>query len=184
MTVSPRYRFPSCAEMLPVFSVLVFLSFSWALYRFFWYLPSWLEYLSIGGVLVIAAYTLGFALVDASFAFGLVLAYGLLLPWKVFRERFVAQGSALALALGAGAVLVQRQGRLIYRWEAWQVFAYAGAALAGLLAVALLSGWVCRRLPFVQRLAESFAERMTVFAYLYLPLGALGLLVAIGRNIL
>lgn len=176
-------RLPTRRELLPVFSVLVFLVYSWALYRFSWYLPSWIEYLSIGSILIIAAYTVGFALVESTLVLGLFVLACAVLPPRVFRDQFAAQGSLLALASGAGAVLVQRQVSMIYRWEVWQVFAYSAAALLGCLALVLFSAWAFKRYQRLLNLANTLAERMTIFAYLYVPLGLLGLFVVILRNL-
>lgn len=176
-------RLPHRAELLPVYSILLFLSGSWALYRFAWYLPSWMEYLSIPSLLVMAAYTLGYVLLECALMLGLVVLVSLAFPRRVFRSQFVALGSTLALALGAGAVLVQRQVSMIYDWEVWQVFAYAGAVLVGMVLLILLAAWLFRRFPPLLRLVNSFAERMSVFAYVYIPLGIIGLAVVAIRNL-
>jgi hypothetical protein len=177
-------RFPRRAELLPVYAILLFLSGSWALYRFAWYLPSWMEYLSLSSVLVIAAYTLGYVLLESGVILGLVVLAGLAFPRPVFRSQFVAQGSTLALALGAGAALVQRQVSMIYRWEVWQVLTYSGAVLVAAVLLILLAAWLYRRFPRLLRLVNAFAERMTVFAYIYVPLGIIGLAVVVIRNLI
>ena len=181
--ITTTSRLPQRAELLPVYSILLFLAGSWALYRFSWYLPSWMEYLSVGSVLVIAAYTLGYVLLEGALMLGLVVLASLVFPWHVFRSQFVAQGSTLALALGAGAVLVQRRVSMIYNWEIWQIFAYIGAVLIGCVLLILLAAWLYRRFPRLLGLVNSFAERMTVFAFIYIPLGIIGLAVIMIRNL-
>jgi hypothetical protein len=176
-------RLPTRAEALPVFSIFVFLIYSWALYRMFWYMPSWLEYLSIGSILIIAAYTLGFALIESVVMMGAALFLCLIFPARLFRQQFVAQGSALALALGAGAYLVQRQVSMIYDWKVWQVYAGIGAVLAAMIILILVTAWLFRRFSRLPHLLCAFAERMTIFAVLYIPLGVIGLVVVIIRNL-
>jgi hypothetical protein len=176
-------RLPSRAEVFPVFSILAFLVYSWALYRLFWYLPSWLEYMSIPGVLIIAAYTLAFALFESLVMFGLLLLFCLAFPERFFRRCFVAQASLLALSWGAGAVLIQRQVSFIYRLENWQVGALLLAALAASVSIVLLGAWVFRRFDRLRRLVEDISERMTIFAMLYIPLGLIGVIVVLVRNL-
>jgi hypothetical protein len=86
-------RLPPKNEIFPVYAILVFLIFSWALYRFFWYLPSWLEYLSLPAVLVVLSYSLAFALFESLVMMGVFLLLNLCLPAALFRRHFVAQGS-------------------------------------------------------------------------------------------
>ncbi len=176
-------RLPARAELLPVFSILVFFVYSWALYRMFWYVPSWLEYLSIGSLLIIAAYTLAFALFESLVMLGLLLLLCLAFPASLFRSRFIAQGGMLALAWSATAILIQRRVSVIYDLEIWQVFAGLAAALGLSVATILLTAWLFRRFDRMRRLVEAASERMTIFAMLYIPLGLLGLGVVLVRNL-
>jgi hypothetical protein len=179
-----RTRLPSRQELLPVFATCAFFVFSWTLYRMFWYVPSWLEYLSVWSVLSIAAYLLAFALLESACLAGFTALFGLLFPRRLFRERFTALGSSLAGLMCAGAFLVQRRINLVYRLELWQLIVYPLAALVGLALAALLLSGLFGRFPRLQRTVESLAERMTIFAYLYIPLGILGLAVVIVRNLI
>lgn len=176
-------RLPSRAEVYPVYSILAFLVYTWALYRMFWYVPSWLEYLSITGVLVIAAYTLAFALFESLVMLGLLLLFCLAFPERLFHRYFVAQASLLALAWGAGAVLIQRRVSFIYRLEAWQVAVLLLAALAGSISIILLGAWIFHRSERLRRVLESTGDRMTIFAMIYIPLGLTGLSVVLVRNL-
>lgn len=166
-----------------MFSILIFLVSGWALYRFFWYLPSWLQYLSIGSVLIIAAYTLGFSLLESLVMLGLIVLFSVVFPRRIFRDWFVAQGSLLALASGVGAVLIQRRVSMIYDWEAWQVWVFCGSVLLMLLLLVLVNAFLLLRYPFLPAFVNAFAQRMTVFSIVYVPLGILGLVVVILRNI-
>lgn len=178
-----RRRLPTRAASWPVLSVFLFLVNSWALYRLFWYLPSWLEYLSLPRVLVIGAYALAWGLLESLALWILTLIISAMLPARWFREQFAPQGALIGLAAGLGAFLVQRQVSMIYKWEIWQVWAYTGLALAALFGGILLVGYLLRRYPRLLALATALAERMTVFGYIYLPLGILGLGWVLVRNL-
>lgn len=150
----------------------------------FWYIPSWLEYLSVWKVLAIAAYVLGFALVESLVMLGFVFCFMLLFPARIFRGNYTALGSSLAALISIGAVMIQRQISLVYRLDLWQVVVYPFAGLIGLALFTLLLAWVFNRFSLPLRIVNSLAERMTVFAYLYVPLGAIGVLVVVVRNLL
>ena len=176
-------KLPSRQEALAVFSVIVFIVFSWTLYRVFWWLPSWLEYLSIWGILIIVAYVLAFALFESLAVFSLVIILGLLFPRKYFKDQFIVQGSALSATLGMVAFLVQRKVSLIYKLELWQTLAYPTLILTGVILLVPIISLIFKRFNLLSRLVLAAAERMTIFAYLYVPLGLIGMLVVIARNL-
>jgi hypothetical protein len=176
-------RLPGRKEIYPVFAILLFLVNSWMLYRYFWVIPSWMEYLSLTNLLVVAAYTFGHSLLESLLALAFILGLCLLFPPGLFRDCFTAQGSLVALGMGGVAVLLQRQVSIIYRWELWQIAAYPALFLAGLAALILGSALAFRRYPRLAGWVNEFAERMTVFGLLYIPLGVLGLVVVIIRNL-
>jgi len=180
---SLKANLPSRQEALTVFSVIVFIVFSWTLYRVFWWVPSWLEYLSIWSILIIIAYVLAFALVESLAVMGLIVILGLLFPKQYFKDQFIVQGSAISMALGIVAFLIQRKVSLIYRLELWQTLAYPSLIIIGAIAFVLIFSFVFKRFNILSRLTLAVAERMTIFAYLYVPLGLIGVLVVVARNL-
>jgi hypothetical protein len=180
---SLKAKLPSRQEAFAVFSVILFIVFSWTLYRVFWWVPSWLEYLSIWGILIIVSYVLAFALFESLAVFILVATIGLILPKKYFKDQYIVQGCSLAALLGLVAFLVQRKISLIYRLELWQTVAYPWLILLGILALVPVISMVFKRFQGLARLALAVAERMTIFAYVYMPLGLIGLLVVVIRNL-
>lgn len=166
-----------------VFSIVVFIVFSWMLYRFFYQVPSWLGYLSVWGVLVIAAYALSFALIESLVFMGFILLLDLAFPARHFKDKFVAQGSALALVIGAGAVLLQRKINVISKLEEGHIVGFTLAFLVLLALVSFISSLLFDRFQSLARLVNAVAERMTLFIYIYVPLGLLSLVVVIVRNL-
>jgi len=166
-----------------VFSVIVFIVFSWTLYRVFWWVPSWLEYLSIWNILIIVAYVLAFALFESLAVMGLIVILGLLFPKHTFKDQFIVQGSAISAALGVIAFLVQRKVSLIYKLELWQTLAYPTLIFLGTAILVLMLSVIFKRFNLLTRLVLAVAERMTIFVYLYVPLGLIGMLVVVARNL-
>ena len=179
-----RRKLPTRQELLPVFAVFVFFGFSWALYRLFWYIPSWLEYLNIAKILAIVAYVLAFALLESlALTLGLVV-FSLFFPARFFKDKFTLQGASLAALISLAGVLLQRKINLVYRLELWQLVVYPLAFLLLLIVAVLVFSYLFERLPFLSRLVSGIADRLTVFAYLYLPLSLLGLVVVLLRNLI
>jgi hypothetical protein len=178
-----KAKLPSRREALAVFAVIVFIVYSWAMYRTFWWVPSWLEYLSIWSILIIIAYVMAFALFESLAMMGLMVLLSLILPRRAFKDQFIVQGSALSVVLGLGAFLLQRDVGVIYQLELEQTFLYPALILVGVILMVYFSSFVFRKMPALSRLALVVAERMTVFVYLYVPLGLIGLLVVVLRNL-
>jgi hypothetical protein len=140
-----------------------------------------LLYLGAWDTLGIFAYIQAFALLESSFILSSILILAAVLPARFLRSRFVAQGSAVVLAITFWTVLFQ----LIFEaamvaWPPSQFFLWFGLALASIIVALVL----VHRSWRVARVVTGLAERLTVFLYLYLPLGIMGLLVVVARNIL
>ena len=170
--------------MLLVLSVIIFFDFTWTLYRFSYYLPSWLGYLNIWGTLVVAAYALSFALLESLVFLAFLLSLSLVFPPKFFQDKFVAQGSALTAVLGVGAFLLQRKIFIFYSMEMWQIAATVIAFPIAIVVLVLISSFLLDRFKILSRLANTVADRMTLFAWIYVPLGLLSLVVVVLRNLL
>jgi hypothetical protein len=163
--------------------MIVFIVFTWMLYRFFYQVPSWLGYLSLWGVLVIAAYALSFSLFESLTFMGFLLLLSLIFPARFFKDKFVAQGCTVTLAASAGAVLLQRKINVLSRLEVWHIQVSALAFLILVTLLIFISSLLFERFRFLPRLIHAIADRMTLFAYLYVPLGLVGLVVVILRNL-
>ena len=181
---SLKSRLPTRSEALSVYSIFVFFVFSWTLYRAFWNVPSWLEYLTIWSVLIIIAYVLAFALIESAALLVLVVLFSLIFPRHVFKEKYVLLGSSLAVFLSVGAFLLQRKINLVYQLELWQLLAYPPVGLLLSLLLVLLLAFLFDRFPSLARLVSAGIERMVIFVYIYVPLGFLSLLVVLVRNII
>ena len=176
-------KLPSRNDALTVLSVILFIVFSWALYRTFWWVPSWLEYLSVWSILIIFAYVMAFALFESLVILAMLILLCLLLPRKIFKDQFILQGSTLSLLLGVGAFLIQRNVNVIYRLKLEQTLLYPLLILVAVILLMFITSFLFKRIQPLARLTQATAERMTIFAYIYVPMGLIGLLVVIFRNL-
>jgi hypothetical protein len=174
-------RLPKKDNIVPVFSSIVFLVFGWSILWFLRDLPMWLLYLSSWDILGLFAYAQAFALLESLFILLLIIILAALLPAKWFRLQFVAQGTTAIFAIAAWTTLFQLifEELMIY-WAPSQFFLWLGLALVS----TIIAGILVRRSRRITRAVEALADRLTVFLYLYLPLGTIGLLVVMARNIL
>jgi hypothetical protein len=176
-------RLPSRRQVLPVFSVILFVVFSWTLYQMFRQVPSWLYYLNIFNILTISAYVLSFALLESLFMLGLVLVLSLVFPARIFRDQFVSQASAQVLWMSAGALVLQSKIDILPKVDTGILMAAPLVVLACIAVSIILFSWIFARLGFLSRWLGVIAERMVVFSYIYVPLGLVSLVVVILRNL-
>ena len=185
-------RFPHRQAAVPVLAWLVVIVFSHAVYQFFWYLPSWLEFRTPSEILAIASYVLALSLVESLLLLSGLLGLAALLPERLLRQRFAAQGTLIVWGFTAWAwlilaglnnylVQINRIQRLLPGGE--MTFSMALLALM-LLTLVLAPYFLARRLPRFEQGLLALGERISVFLYIYVPLGLLGLAVALLRNIL
>jgi len=177
-------KLPSRQEVLPVLSVIVFIVFTWTLYRMFFQVPSLLFYMRVWDVLIISAYVLAFALFESAVVLGLLLIFSLVFPVKYFKDNFVAQGSTVVLMISMGAVALQRKMNIMYRLDGWELILYPFVILAAIVFVIFATSYIYDRFKILPHIISTVAERMIVFVLLYVPLSILGLLVVFVRNII
>jgi hypothetical protein len=177
-------KLPSRQEVLPVLSVIVFIVFTWSLYRMFFQVPSLLFYMRVWDVLVISAYVLAFALFESMVVLGVLVIFSLVIPAKYFKDNFVAQGSTVVLTISMGAVALQRKMNIMYKLDGWELILYPFIILAAIVFVIFAASYIYDRFKILPRIINTVAERMIVFVLLYVPLSVLGLLLVFVRNII
>lgn len=149
----------------------------------FWWLPSWLGYLNAWDVAILTAYVLSFALFESLVILGFTLLLSLVFPGKYIQDKFVAQGSTISFMVGVSAVALQRKIGLVYKLGLRELIVYTIATIIAILLSIILFSCLNERFRKLPYLIKAFADRMTVFGYIYLPLGLLGLVVVLLRNI-
>lgn len=176
-----RSRLPSQRDVIRVSAVCVFLVFSWSILWFLQNVSGWLPYLSVWNTLSIFAYTQAFALLESLLVLMLLVGVAAVLPTPAFRSRFTAQAGAVVFSLTFWVALFQLVFDAVLRgWTLAEFVLWFGLALVS-VALACVLAYRVRRIEMV---IIALAERLTVFLYCYVPLGLVGLIVVIGRNLL
>jgi len=139
--------------------------------------------MTLGEILVITAYALAFALIESLVMTGLLLFLSLVLPVKVFRDKFIPQGSIVVLVSGLVAILLQENMGEVYHLKIRQLTTFPIIGVLGVVGMIFVLSWIFDRLGFLTRLIQSIAERMTVFSYIYVPLSVVSLVIVILRNL-
>jgi len=178
-----KSKLPLRKELMAVFSTAVFITFSWSIYRMFFQVPSWVFYLTLNDILWISAYVVGFALLESTLLLGFMVLLSILYPEKHFKSKFVAQSTLTLLVLTVGALLYQQNIGMLKWWGWLELLIFILASIASLTLLVLSLSFLFDRLARLKVLIESIADRLTVFSLIYIPLGVLGLVVMIFRNL-
>ena len=154
------------------------IEYSWALLRFFYRLPSWLFYSSLGEVGVFFSYMIVSSFLGSFMLLVIFILGSLLLPERWFHERFVSR-SILPALLGLGYLIYVN-----WRYPAFD--SYPLASYTWVLTVVILIvvfTFLIDRVALLRTLLEEFANRMVVFLYLIVPISIVSLLIVMVRNV-
>jgi hypothetical protein len=173
-------RLPGKADLAPVLASCVFLVFSWSMLWFFQQMPGWMAYLDSWDILGILAYIQAFALLESVIVLLLVIVVAIVLPANWFRDRFAAQGSMMVFVITFWTVLFQGIAFALPLWSSGQLLFGLMLPLVSIVVACAL----VHRSEKAEKAIRALADRLTVFLYIYVPLGFLGLIVVVARNIL
>lgn len=137
----------------------------------------WLLFLNPWDLISIFAYTQIVAFLESAMFLLVLILLGALLPARLFRHRFVAQGSAIVLLTSiCAAVLHYKPGTV----------SSPKALLFGAALYFVFNGVVCVLVRCCRRFEAAicaFAERLTALLYVYVALTFLGVIIVVLRNI-
>ncbi len=173
-------RFPSWAQIIPVYGVIAIILYTWTLFWFFWKVPSWLYFLNMGEILTMLAYSFAVNFAESLAVLCGPLFLALILPKPWFRDVFVARGVSLSIA-GLGYMIflanqfTSKNAYPTLSLQSWTVL----LALSAIAAVAYIGG----RFALVRKILESVADRVSIFAYVLGPLSAIALLTVVIRSL-
>jgi len=174
-----RARFPSRKDMWLTFSSVIFVINVWAIINILRAIPSWILSRTLWEMGSIISYPLSFALLESlAFLIGLVVL-AVVLPGKLLRENFVAQGSLAGLLATLGMVLAHLYGK---DFGVWSVRGFGKYVLV-LIAIILVSWIMIYFFDKLKGVIEAVAERLTPLSIAYLVLDFLAVIVIIVRNI-
>lgn len=176
-----KERLPHRREILYVFGGVVFLIYSWAIRGFLYQLSSLRLYYTLGDIFGVFSYLMAFALAESLvIMIGLILI-GSILPGKWFRRGFAYKGFIAILVVGIAMIYLDRY--LFSLDHAMppikMIYLYLGITITLIVSLILL----VQNFHQLQKLLLAVEERFQIFIYIYIPLGILGLIVVVLRNL-
>ena len=173
-------RLPRTRDLLTVFSFVLFISAGWSIFSFLFNLPSSLYYFDAFEILSVFSYTMMFTLFESLLIISVLSALSFVLPNTWFREGFAYKAS---LAIIVGVIASVRLQDSLFLEKAPNLRSVAAGALLALAACVLLI-WFFQKFPVLQKILLQVVERFEIFSYIYVPLGLVGLVIVLMRNLL
>lgn len=174
-----KMRFPSRSDMLAVFGVVVFVCFTWTLLHFFNKVSSFLLYFTPVEIGDILAFMMAFALLESLVITMILVLLSMLLPSAWLRAGFAIKGFIILLIAAGTSILFQRT--LAYEYPSILMLA-ATVLVPLLLSVGLIA--VVRSMPRIMNLLANIQDRILIMLFIYVPIGLIGLVIVLYRNLL
>ena len=175
-------KLPKANEIFSVFAVITAMTYGWTLVAFLWKLPSWLHYLTPGEILSIYSYSLLTDFSESILLLAVLLFLCIILPARLMQDVFILRGTVLAFCILGGMMVllsfyINNEAGLIGSIPAWLVI------LACMVIVLVLLDFLSRKFRLVASALTGFADRLTIFLYVNLPLSLLAFVVVAVRNL-
>jgi len=151
----------------------------WSLINVTREVPAWILRLSISEMVGVMAYAQLYALLDTLLIFVPLLLLAVLLPATLFRNKFVATGTAVIFISSAWFIFLHLNGQIIEQRQI-AVLAIWGVSYLLILAAAFI---FIRKNQKLETAIVSFVQRLSVLSVLYLIIDLLSLVVIVVRNV-
>lgn len=172
-------RIPHLEQIARVYAVMVVIIYSWSLFRFFWRLPGWLYYSSMGEIGVMFTYMMVVNLIESLVVLLAPLFLSIVLPQKWFSDRFVTKGTLLVL-MGLG-YLIYFSNHLHFQTPfPVQLVTWTPAVAIAILGLVFLID----RAHVLDKALDEITSRLVIFLYISIPVSLVSVLVVLVRNII
>jgi hypothetical protein len=181
-------RLPARTEILSVLNVVVFVLFGWSIRGFLFEVPSFMLYMGLGDIAAILFYMMAFALLESVLVTGGLAILSMLLPSNWLKSGFRYKGFLIILVATIGFILFQGYYKAGFFQNLIQndysplrpIYTGFFIGMVGLIGLLFLF----HHSPWLQKYVTKLVDQFGIFGYIYIPLGMIGALVVIARNLL
>lgn len=181
-------RLPIRSEVVSVFNFIQFVVFGWSIRGFLFVLPSFLLYFQIGDIASILFYMLAFALMESILLTVILVLLSVILPSIWLKTGFGYKGFLVILVSTIGLILYQGYYKVdffetLIKNDYSTLIPLMIGFIVCLISVTFLF-WLFNNTSRRRSYLLIFIEQFGIFAYIYIPLGLIGMIVVIIRNLL
>lgn len=171
-------RIPSFTQLAPVYAITVVIIYSWSILTFFWRLPSFLNYSTVGEISIIFAYLMTVNFFESLVVISVPVTLNMIAPETWFHNRFITKGVLLvSMGLGYLAYITTKitpESAFPYIWFKWSPVVF--------ILITLLV-FLLGEINFLSRFVETVSDRFVIFLYISIPVSVISLMVILTRNI-
>lgn len=172
-----KNRLPDRRAVTLVFSAVIFAVFTWTVRSFIFKFPAYILYLRTWDIVAILADLLTFALLESLLVTGAITGIAILFPQKWLRKGFAYKGFITVVVASIVAIYLKEAMTDKSTTEFFLItFSLSFMLWIGLILAAHF--W----LP-LQKVILDLADRFSIFLYLYIPLGLVGVTIFVIRVI-
>jgi hypothetical protein len=171
-------RLPDWQSILLVFAVVSLVFYGWTIVSSAWKLNSWARNLNPWEIISLLSYLMMQNFLESVLALTGLTALTWILPADALRERFAVRGIIIALCVLSSMAL---HLHLYGDGARSTVVTSLGLWWFATFAVTAVLAWLLPKIPACEKLISEFADRATVFLYIFLPLTALAFIVIVFR---
>lgn len=176
-----KRRFKSWGEVLAIFAAVSLPIFAWAIILLAVYASQYILRLNLWDTIGVAAYVLGYALLESLIVFAVVMVVLLLIPARFHGPRTIPLTAAILFLTSALVIFLNAtQERPMIRGN----FTESLIALAVYLVLVVVAVLVIRRSARIAGLMAGLVDRLVPLAVLYSVAGLAGVVIVIIRNVL
>lgn len=169
-------RLPDKSAIFATFGLILLVVHSHSLVQFFYRAPSFLKYLDVVNILATLAYFMAFAFLESILVLSGFLVLSLILPRSWYADVFDALNLPVFIVLTIAAY--KFQGTILNSYPGiTSILLYLAATLLIMLIVAI----VFAKITILRKISKLIMERVSIMNYIYIPIGALSLLVVVYR---
>ena len=172
-------KIPKLQDIAPVYAVIVMMIYPWTLTRYFWKLSGWILFASGGDLAAFFAYMVVVNLLESILILLVPLSMSIILPRKLFYDRFKTRSVALVL-FGLGFLIYLN--RNLHADAPFPMTLVQWIPVAGVAILVLV--FLVDQVGFLRRVLDELANRLTIFLYISIPVSVIALLVVLMRNII
>jgi hypothetical protein len=174
-----RHRFPAPQAIGYVFSACILTIQAWEFYNLFREIPALRYRETTWDLIGIISIVQVFALFESCVILLALTALAIVLPASWFRQRYVAQATALLIVSALLAVSIHTDGQSMTAWTTQKLWFWLA-----LYILAVIAAWlVIQRYQRIEQGIKWVVQRTVLLSQVYVAISLLGLVVILIRNL-
>ena len=183
---SVKHRIPTRRELWLLFVAVVFPLNVWSILMFLHESPAYMRRMGVGDMFGIFSYSQAFALIESLVVLGALVFVCIALPRRMFKDKFVAQGTIFMFVTFIWIIPVHYQIQILDKLS-WNMAIYQVGVVIWIITFFLAivgMSLMIRRSQKAEQGANTFVEKLAVLSAIYILIDIVGFIVVIYRNLI